>query len=379
MSFLARLSEMMKLHVAAAVLMVLAAGLRAEPPQDASYRLKRILKHHKIPALAVAATVDGDVVALGAQGRRRITEKEERVSRDDHWQLGSCTKSMTASVVAMLVEDGDLAWDTTIADLFPELADEMHPAWLAVTLEQLLTHRGGAPAEPPADLWKAACTREGTPTEQREAFVKGLLAHEPTKHPGTHWIYSDSGYAIVGVMMERATGKAWEDLLRERLFVPLGLTSAGFGEPATTEPPDQPWGHRGVKHAFIPQAPGPNADYPPAIAPAAAVHMSIGDFASYASWHVFGARGEGWLLTPASFKKLHTPRGDEHYAMGWSVSERRWAGGTVLMHNGDNEMFYAVMWLGPNSNTAFVAACNADGQDAVEACDEAITMLINEF
>jgi CubicO group peptidase (beta-lactamase class C family) len=286
---------------------------------------------------------------------------------------------MTASVAAMLVEDGDLAWDTTIADLFPELADEMHPAWLSVTLEQLLLHRGGAPGEPPADIWKIARERQGTPTEQREAFVRSLLGHEPEKRPGAHWIYSDSGYAIVGVMMERATGKPWEDLMRERLFVPLGLTSAGFGEPATTEPPDQPWGHRGVKRAFIPQAPGPNADYPPAIAPAAAVHMSIGDFARYAAWHNFGARGEGWLLTPESFKKLHTPHGDEYYAMGWSVTERRWAGGTVLMHSGDNEMFYAVMWLGPNSNTAFVAACNADGQDAVEACDEAITMLINEF
>ena len=368
----------MKLHVVAVALLVLGAGLRAEP-QDVTYRLKRVRKNHKVPALAVAAVVDGEVVAAGAQGRRKITEKEERVTTNDLWQLGSCTKSMTASVVAMLVEDGDLNWDMTVGEAFPDFADAMRPAWREVTLEQLLTHRGGAPGEPPPDLWKIARERRGTPTEQRAEFVRGILSREPEKPPGTHWIYSDSGYAIVGAMMERITGKAWEDLMRVRLFVPLGLNSAGFGEPRAADPPEQPWGHRGEKGAFTPVPAGPDADNPPAIGPAASVHMSIGDFASYAAWHVLGARGEGWLLTPASFKKLHTPQGEHNYAMGWSVSTRRWAGGTVLMHNGDNEMFYAVMWLGPHSNTAFVAACNADGPDAVEACDEAITMLINEF
>ena len=78
---------MMKLHLAAAALLFMAVAPRAEEPpgdvpEDVSYRLKRIRKNHKVPALAVAATVDGDVVALGAQGRRRITEKVERVMKD---------------------------------------------------------------------------------------------------------------------------------------------------------------------------------------------------------------------------------------------------------------------------------------------------------
>ena len=125
--------------------------------------------------------------------------------------------------------------------------------------------------------------------------------------------------------------------------------------------------------------PGPLADNPPAIAPAAAAHCSIEDFARYAAWQLAGDRGDGWLLKPESFTKLHTPPEGQDYAMGWAVTKRKWAGGVTLMHNGENEMFYAVMWLGPRENTCFVAACNADCYEASAACDEAITMLINKY
>ena len=60
--------------------------------------------------------------------------------------------------------------------------------------------------------------------------MKGLLSHKPAHPPGTHWEHSDSGYAMAGAMMERVTHLAWEDLMRTRLFLPLGLKSAGFGE-----------------------------------------------------------------------------------------------------------------------------------------------------
>ena len=346
--------------------------------EDIARQLERIREAHHLPALAGAAVDEGEIVAIGATGSRRA-DADEPVTREDIWHLGSCTKSMTASVCAMLVEDGKMRWDMTLGEVFPDLKKTMHPSWRAVKLEQLLVHRAGAPRDPPADLWEKAKARDGTPTGQRWEFVKGLLARRPERTPGTHWEYSDSGYAMVGAMMERVTGEAWEDLMRERLFIPLGLKSAGFGEPAAAGPGDQPWGHRGEEHPFHPVPPGPLADNPPAIGPAATIHCSIADFARYAAWHVSGARGDAWLLNAESFAKLHTPPEGQEYAMGWAVTKRRWASGVVLMHNGENEMFYAVMWLGPNENTCFVAACNCDGPEADAACDEAIRMMINRF
>ena len=360
------------------VLLALAVSLRAAP-DDVSYRLRRIQKGTKVPAIAAAVVVDGQIAAFGATGLRS-SEDDVAVTPQDVWHVGSCTKSMTASVAAMLVEDAVLRWDSTVGEIFPELGEAMRPAWRGVTLEQLLVHRGGAPHDPPAALWKIACERQGTPTAQRLAFITGLLAAEPEKPPGAHFIYSDCGYALAGAMLERAAHKPWEDLMRERLFVPLGLKSAGFGEPATPNELDQPWGHTGEEWPYNPIPAGvPEADNPPAIGPAATVHMNISDFARYAAWHVAGARGEARLLTAESFKKLHTPHDGQQYAMGWVITKRRWAGGTALNHSGDNTMFYAVMWLGPTANTCFVAACNADGPEASEACDEAITMLINDY
>ncbi len=360
--------------------MLLASALRlcGAAPVDVSSRLERIRVEHQIPGLAAAAYDDGGLVASGATGRRRARSNEE-VTLEDRWHLGSCTKSMTASVVAMLVEDGLLRWDSTIGEIFADLSAGMSKQWRDVQLEQLLVHRGGAPHEPPAALWAKAIERVGTPTEQRLAFVRGILAQPPEKPPGTHWIYSDAGYAIVGAMMERATGEAWEDLLRTRLFEPLELKSAGFGEPAAIGSVNEPWGHKGESPPYQPVAPGPKADNPPAIGPAASVHMNIADFARYAAWHVEGERGWGTLLTQESFEKLHTPPEEQRYAMGWAVVKRRWAGGNALMHNGENTMFYAVMWLGPSQDTCFVAACNCDGAGAEEACNDAIAMLINSF
>jgi CubicO group peptidase (beta-lactamase class C family) len=360
------------------VVVFLFAGRLLADPEDVSDLLEKIRDEHEVPALAAAVIDEGKMVAWGACGMRS-TARVVPVTLDDQWSLASCTKSMTASVAAMLVEAGKIRWDSTIGEVFPDLNEELHHSWRDVTLEQLLLHRAGAPHDPPKDLWDEALKQKGTPREQRMEFVAGLLHRAPAKTPGTHWIYSDCGYAIAGAMLERATGEAWETLMRSWLFEPLGLMSAGFGPPATPGQLDQPWGHRGYEAPFKPVPPGPRADYPPAIAPAASVHMNISDFAQYAAWHVAGARGQGPLLKPASFRKLHTPPEEQEYAMGWAVTKRRWARGTALMHSGENTTFYSVMWLAARENTCFVAVCNADCQAASEACDDAIRMLINKF
>lgn len=380
-----------ELVVAAAIVIAAATPLGAEldqltppssihsrEPQDVSQQLETIRDDHDIPAIAAAVVDEGQLVAVGVAGVRNA-KVPVHVTMNDKWHIGSITKSMTASVAAMLVEEHKLRWNSKISEVFSELGDAIEDDWRDVTLEQLFYHRGGAPHDPPGGLWKAALAQRGTPTEQRYAFVKGLLAREPAVKPGTRWIYSDSGYAIAGAMMERVTGTSWEELLKTRLFDPLGMTSAGFGPPSEPDKLDQPWGHRGYDAPYRPVSPGPDADYPPAIGPAASVHCTIADLAIYANWHVAGARGDARLLTAESFRKLHTPAAGQDYAMGWAITKRKWAGGIALMHSGENTMFYATMWLGPGENTAFVAAANADSPDAQQACEEAIRRLINEF
>jgi CubicO group peptidase (beta-lactamase class C family) len=345
-----------------------------------SQMLENIREKHNFPALAAAVVVDGKIVVTNAVGFRK-NGGTEKVTVDDKFHLGSVTKSMTATVAAMLVEQGKISWTATIGEAFPELKSEIHPDYLGVTLEQLLSHRGGAPGDAPADLWRKAWAANGTAAEQRLAFVKGILARKPEAKPGTKFIYSNQGYTIAGVMLEKATGKTWEDLLRSMLFEPLGMTTAGFGAPASVDKVDQPWGH--TKTMFSgsePVPPGPGADNPLAISPAGAVHCSMGDLAKYAAFHMAGERGESKLLKAESFKKLHTAVADnDDYALGWMALKRPWANGRALMHNGSNTMFYVVVWMAPEKNCAVIVASNIGVDEAFEGCDEAAGKLIKQF
>jgi CubicO group peptidase (beta-lactamase class C family) len=376
---------------AVALLVAAVTGMAAsEAPIDAqtgkdqvdssiSASLGAILARHKLPALAVAVVSNGRIVTINAAGVRQL-HGDQTVTVQDKFHIGSITKSMTATVAAMLVEQGKISWTTTIRELFPDLGVDIPSDHADVTLEQLLAHRGGMPEHAPRDLWIKAWNANGTPAEQRLEFARGMLGRRPEMKKDAKYIYSNAGYTVAGVMLERASGKTWEELMRTMLFEPLGMESAGFGPPASAGKVDQPWGHRKLLLGGLePVPPGPMADNPLAISPAGAVHCSVRDLAKYAAFHLAGNRGAGKFLDSESFKKLHMPVGDGDYSLGWVVVDREWARGKALTHIGSNTMFCVVAWLAPERNFALVVATNAGVDVALSGCDEAAGMLIKTF
>jgi hypothetical protein len=110
------------------------------------------------------------------------------------------------------------------------------------------------------------------------------------------------------------------------------------------------------------------------------VHCSIGDLAKYAAWQLRGARGQGTLLRPATFKKLHTRFDkDGNYACGWCVEHRDWAGGDALFHGGSNGTFMTAIWLAPKKDFAVVACANLGGTGSQAAVDEAVSALVKGY
>src|SRR5262249_44376275 len=95
--------------------------------------LEAIRRKFKLPALVAAVIQKGKIAGLGAVGVRRAGHAE-RVTLEDRFHIGSCTKSMTATLCAILIEQGKLRWDTTIAESFPDLADKIRPEYRSVTL-----------------------------------------------------------------------------------------------------------------------------------------------------------------------------------------------------------------------------------------------------
>jgi CubicO group peptidase (beta-lactamase class C family) len=346
--------------------------------RDVSPQLVPLLAQHKLPGMVAAVLLGHRTVAIGAAGIRR-RGSPEKITIDDQFHIGSCTKAMTATLCAMLVEEGKLSWQTTLSRAFPGLAKSMDAGYRRVTLEQLLTHRGGMPENLDRDgLWQRLWQYQGTPTGARQFLLEGVVRTPPAAKPGTKFIYSNAGFAVAGHMAEKSTGKPWEELIRQRLFRPLGMASAGFGAPGSKEVVDQPRGHT---PDGTPVDPGPRADKPVAIGPAGTVHCSIQDWAKFIGLHLRGEEGEARLLKAGTFKKLHTPAVDEAdgYAMGWIVTKRDWGNGTVLNHAGSNTMWYAVTWIAPQRDFAVLVACNQGGSEATKACDEASSLLIQEF
>ncbi len=344
---------------------------------DLNARLEPLRQKFGLPALAAAVVRGEKIVGQGAVGVRK-QGSHEMVTLTDKFHIGSNTKSMTATIAAMLVEEGKLSWQTTLSEVFPEIKT-MSAQYQAVTLEQLLSHRSGAPENLDQDaLWSRIRAHQGTPTEQRMFLLKNLTAQPPEVSPGTKFIYSNAGVVMAGAMLEKVTGKTWEDLMQKMLFDPLGMTAAGFGAPASPDKVDQPWGHLFLLGKLSPIPPGPGADNPAAIGPAGTVHCSIGDYAKYAAFHLQGANGKGKLLKAETFTKLHTPVSGQDYALGWIAVERDWAGGRALTHAGSNTMFFALIWIAPRKNIAVVVATNLGSDKAFEGCDQTVSALIQD-
>jgi CubicO group peptidase (beta-lactamase class C family) len=367
----------MRPHAAAWLLLLSAAsGSAADAPRDVTAVLAPVRAKHDLPAMAGAIVSAGELEAIGADGVRERGKPEKATARD-LWHLGSCTKAMTATLCARLVEEKKLAWTTTVGEVFADVKG-IDPAWKPVTLEQLLTNHAGAPANLDADgLWGRLWKSTGTPQEARRALVEGVLEHPPESKPGTKYVYSNAGFSIAGAMAETVAKEPYETLIAKRLFEPLGMESAGFGAPGSAGAVDQPRGHGADGK---PVAPGPSADNPAAIAPAGRVHCTIGDWAKFVALHVRGERKDGSkLLAPATFAKLHAPVADDaHYAMGWIVTDREWAGGRALTHSGSNTMWYCTTWIAPDRDFAVLVTTNQGGDEAAKACDEACWALIQD-
>lgn len=359
-------------------------AVRSDPAIEAL--LQPIREQHELPAMIGAIVDDRGLRAVGVVGVRRHNANDPATVHD-LFHIGSCTKAMTATLAARLVEKGVIRWDTTVGEALTDLGEKIHPDWRSVTLEQLLMNRGGASTAVPEALWASLWTFEGSDAAARRKLVDAEVARKPVAPAGSKMIYSNTGFAIAGVLLETAAGRTWETLMQEEVYAPLGMRTVGYGAPGTPEALDQPRGHYLKRGKLTAVRPGPRADNPPAIGPAGRVHCSMADWAKFVSAHLHGARQARGLaprpavdpaaafLKPETFARLHTAPPDGDYAMGW-VSDRRAWGGELFWHNGSNTMWFAVTWVAPEKNFAVLICTNSGAPGAESAADAAAWALI---
>ena len=171
-----------------------------------------VMKERKIPGIALLVVQDNKVVLSKGYGFSNV-ELQVPVKPETVFQSGSMGKQFTATAVLMLVEEGKIGLEDPLTKYFPEAP----AAWKNVTVRQLLSHTGGFTDYPE----KFDFRRDRTENEILKAIQAVPLAYPP----GTKWAYSNLGYATLGILIHRASGKFYGDFLQERVFGPLGMTT----------------------------------------------------------------------------------------------------------------------------------------------------------
>lgn len=323
-----------------ALILPLAAKEPAREPWTVADKLHEAQKDPKVPAIAAVVFDSKMIIHSRAFGTTR-SDKEIAIAGDAAWHIGSDAKAMTATLMAVLVEKDLVKWDTTMAEIFPKLAEDFHPKARKTTIAQLLSHTSGLPANPkPIERIKS-----------RLAVTKIGLSLEP----GEGYHYSNYGYIIAGAVIEELLDTTWEKAIQKHLFTPLGIKSAGFGAP---KGPKAIRGHANGK----PVGTGFFGDNPTLYGPAGGLHISLSDWALFCQDQIKGHHGEGKLLRQATYQKLHTPV-SPNYALGWTVRVED-GKPARLSHDGSNTMWYARATLDLNSKSGFLITTNSASEEA---------------
>ena len=328
----------------------------------------QVLVHQNGLPGAGALCVTPTAIDFGVAGARRVGETP--IEAADAFAIGSLTKSMTATLAALLVQDGAIAWTSTIASVFPDLAGSIRAEYAAVTLLDLLAHRGRT-YEPTA--LESLPPLSGTLSAQRSQFVAWSVQRAPTT-PAGQTAYSNAGYVVAGAMLERASGQSWESLLATRLAYPLGM-SVAFGVPGSGGVAE-PHGHvlSGTQWVVADTA-ALDSLLPRFAYPAGGVKVGMQDLGRYLQLHLRALLGEGGLvLSPASARTLHTVIQDR-LALGWLRLPR--GAGTVDFHDGSDEAsYYAEMALNEAARVACAVVVNAYSATAAQQVDVQLDRLL---
>lgn len=346
------------------------AANQAQPAQTLAQAFETTRQKYNLPALAGTIVTDKGAGEIYATGVRKAGT-EVAVTANDKWHLGSDTKVMTACLLATFVEEKRLTWETTMAEVFPELGKTMSPELQKVTLTQLLSHRAGLP---PNLAWRLFAKPVKSLREQRTDVMEAVAKLKLNSEPGTKFEYSNLGYVIAGAISEKVGNQPWEELMQKRLFQPLKMDSAGFGGLGSPGKIDQPWPH--TENGKPTEKNGPEVDNAAVMAPAGEVHCSLSDWAKFIADQIRGARGQRSLLKPESYREIQTAHFGGNYGFGWGIVERDWAKGKALTHAGSNTLNYALAWVAPAREVAFLVCTNIGGANAAKAADEMTGQMI---
>ncbi|MGY6651687.1 serine hydrolase [Amycolatopsis sp. TRM77291] len=318
-------------------------------------RLAELARKHRVPGAALGiARIGEDAEVLASYGVLN-TKTGVEVTEDSVFQIGSISKVWTATVVMRLVDEGLLELDAPIADVLPDLRLADPGVAGKVTMRHLLTHTSGIDGD--------VFTDTGRGDDCLERYVE-VLDQAAQNHPlGETFSYCNSGFVVMGRVIEKLTGLTWDAAMREKLFAPLGLTHT------VTLPEEALLFRAAVGHVTDGDedpAPAPVWGLPRSMGPAGLITATAKDVLGFARLHLTGGltpAGERILTTDSvtamAAKQTEIP--DKHslgdsWGLGWIRDT--WGGQRVIGHDGNTIGQSAFLRLLPDQGLAITLLTN---------------------
>ena len=327
-----------------ALLLISSATADAQVSQDRIDEFVRAeMQRQRVPGVAVAIVRKGELFAAKGYGYSNV-EHRVPVTSETIFQSGSLGKQFTSALVMTLVEEGRLGLEDSITRYFPDAPE----SWRSIRVRHLLTHTSGIPDYTEQDM---DFRRDYTEDDLTKMAYGLTLEFEP----GSRWNYSNTGYVMLGILVHKVSGRFYGDLLKERVFTPLGMKTARI---ITEEDivPNRAAGYRWVKGELKNQewvAPMINTTAD------GSLYLTVLDMVAWDR----GLRAKA-ILKPESWARIFAPvtlnSGKTYpYGFGWSVADQ--GGQATQQHGGAWQGFqtYIARYLG--DDLTIIAFANLAG------------------
>ncbi|MEZ4702967.1 MAG: serine hydrolase domain-containing protein [Rhodothermales bacterium] len=336
----------MKSFVSAAAFVLLVMLEPCTPP-DAATQVDALFEAYAgadTPGLSVLVIKNGEVRYRKAFGMANL-EEAESATPATNYRLASVTKQFTAMATLMLVEEGRLSLDTRLTELFPDFPPYGH----AVAVRHLLSHTSGL-------LDYEDLIPDSATVQVRDRDVLASMTRQDSTYfePGSRFRYSNTGYALLAMIVETVSGQRFADFLHDRLFVPLGMTGTVAFEEGVSTVSHRAYGYTQAGASFVRN----DQSLTSAVLGDGGIYSSVDDL--YA-WH--RALDGGKLVRPGLMEQVFMPaENTQHdgagYGYGWFVG--RYDGRASVWHTGSTVGFRNAVERFPRERLTVIVLSNRD-------------------
>lgn len=331
-------------------LVLLIAGGRGRA-DTADEVIGKEMAEHRIPGLALMIIQGGKPIKEAGYGVANL-ELNVPVKPNTVFEIGSVTKQFTAAAILLLAQEGKIEIDAKIGRYLKGIPD----TWREITVRHLLTHTSGLKSYTGLDGFELR--RHLTQAQ----FIAAIGAQPLDFPPGQAWKYSNTGFNLLGFIVENVSGKSYWEFLSERIFRPLGMTSSTNRLPALIIP-NRASGYEQTNHVFM------NRDYDLTdVFSAGALVSTVQDLAK---WNAALDRED--LLNAQSKQSMWQPAALNdgsmtHYGFGWRIET--FEGHRNIGHGGSTSGFSATIQRFPDDHLAIIVLTNTDEQIATTLARE---------